>query len=162
MIAALEVASPLGPLTIEADNDAILRLTFGKVAAKPGDGGSTQGAQAIVAEAGRQLNAYFEGDCDEFTLPVRPDGTHFQQRVWQAMCRIDFGETRTYGEIAAELSSAARAVGGACGENPIPIIVPCHRVVGANGWLGGFSGGEGPSTKRYLLDLESTTQPRLI
>ena len=160
MTAALEVDSPLGPLTVEADDDAILRLTFGKLATNKG--GSTQGAQAIVAEAGRQLRAYFDGENDAFTLPVRPDGTPFQQRVWQAMCRIGHGETRTYGDIAAELASAPRAVGGACGDNPIPIIVPCHRVVGANGWLGGFSGGEGPSTKRFLLDLESTAQPRLI
>ena len=89
-----------------------------------------------------------------FDLPLRPSGTQFQVAVCNAMLRIRYGEVRTYGEIAEDISSAPRAVGGACGRNPIPILIPCHRVVGANGKLTGFSGGEGVSTKRTLLTLE--------
>jgi len=163
MIAALEIASPLGPLTIEADDEAVIRLTFGSIDATSSDTGTTKKAREIADEAGQQLRAYFEGKREHFDLSVNPQGTPFQVRVWQAMLEIDHGDTRTYGDIATDLSSAPRAVGGACGKNPIPIFVPCHRVVGANAWLGGFSGGEGPTTKRFLLELESTTaQPQLI
>jgi O-6-methylguanine DNA methyltransferase len=83
--------------------------------------------------------------------PGGPEGTAFQQRVWRALSAIPFGETRSYGELARELGSAARAVGGACGANPIPIIIPCHRVLAANRRLGGFSGGDGLSSKQQLL-----------
>lgn len=100
------------------------------------------------------LHAYFDGAPDPFAdLPLNPAGTPFQRRVWAAMQAIPRGRTRTYGELARDLRSSARAVGMACGANPIPIIIPCHRVTGS-GCLGGYSGGEGPDTKRYLLGLE--------
>ena len=113
--------------------------------------GAEQGSSAVLERAAAQLREYFLGERRRFDLPLAPQGTAFQQRVWQALYAIPFGETRSYGELARELGSAARAVGGACGANPIPIIIPCHRVLAAKGRLGGFSGGDGLSSKRQLL-----------
>ena len=111
-------------------------------------------AETPLLKAARdQLQAYFNGDLTEFRLPLAPRGTPFHQRVWQALGAIPFGRTRSYGELAAELRSSARAVGTGCGRNPLPIVIPCHRVLGAGGRLGGFSGGAGPKTKRALLTL---------
>ena len=92
---------------------------------------------------------------------MAPAGSEFQRRVWQVMIDIPPGETVTYGDVARQLGSAPRAVGGACGANPIPILTPCHRVVGSNGGLGGYSGAGGLPTKRALLDLETTGAPLL-
>ncbi len=106
--------------------------------------------------AAKQLAAYFENAATPFDLPLAPGGTPFRQRVWQAMREIPVGETRTYGQLAQQLTSAARAVGGACGANPIPIVVPCHRVL-ATGGIGGFMGateGWPMSIKRFLLQHE--------
>jgi methylated-DNA-[protein]-cysteine S-methyltransferase len=104
-----------------------------------------------------QLNAYLEDPAFEFDVPLRLAGTRHRLQVWEAMQRIRAGKTRTYGEVARELSSSARAVGGACGANPIPVIVPCHRIVASNG-LGGFMGAAGEgferSIKRWLLEHE--------
>ena len=97
-----------------------------------------------------------------FDLPLAPEGTAFQKRVYAAMQRIPFGGMRSYGELAAELGSAARAVGGACGSNPLPIVIPCHRVVAAGGGLGGFSGGAGASTKTWLLHHEGALPRRQL
>jgi methylated-DNA-[protein]-cysteine S-methyltransferase len=106
-----------------------------------------------------QLNAYLENPDFVFDVPIRLAGTHHRLEVWEAMLRIPAGRTRTYGEIAAELKSSARAVGGACGANPIPVIVPCHRVVAAGGALGGFMGarqeGFELGIKRWLLAHEA-------
>lgn len=107
----------------------------------------------LLERARDWLNGFFDGDTDAPDLPLRPDGTNFQKRVWGAMTAIPPGRTRSYGELARELDSAAQAVGNACGANPIPILIPCHRVVGASG-LGGYSGGDGLSTKTALLRLE--------
>ena len=90
-----------------------------------------------------------------FNLPLAPGGSDFQKRVWAALCAIPPGETRSYADIARTIGSAPRAVGGANGANPIPLFIPCHRVIAADGSLGGYSGGDGPVTKRYLLDHES-------
>ncbi len=102
-----------------------------------------------------QLQAYLENPAFEFDMPLRLTGTHHQLAVWEAMRAIPAGETRTYGELAQAIGSSARAVGGACGANPLPIVVPCHRVVGAGGSLGGFMGareeGFELSIKRWLL-----------
>ena len=102
-----------------------------------------------------QLQAYLEDPAFEFDVPLRLSGTHHQLAVWEAMRAIPAGETRTYGELAQSIGSSARAVGGACGANPVPIVVPCHRVVGAGGSLGGFMGareeGFELSIKRWLL-----------
>ena len=105
-----------------------------------------------------QLYSYLENPRFEFDVPIKLAGTHHRIEVWEAMCRIPAGKLRTYGEIARELRSSARAVGGACGANPVPVLVPCHRVVAANGALGGFmgsrEGGFELGIKRWLLEHE--------
>jgi methylated-DNA-[protein]-cysteine S-methyltransferase len=109
----------------------------------------------LLAEAARQLTAYFARDLKEFELPLRPDGTPFQLRVWEQLRAIPYGETTSYGEIARRLDmnpGASRAVGAANGRNPIGIVIPCHRVVGAGGLLSGYAGGV--ERKQALLDLE--------
>ena len=116
-----------------------------------------------IAEAARQLDDYFAGKLTVFDLPLRPAGTAFERSVWAAMQDIPYGETRCYGDLAAATHSAPRAVGRACGRNPIPIIIPCHRVLG-KGWMGGYSGAGGLKTKEALLTLEGalTPEPLLV
>jgi methylated-DNA-[protein]-cysteine S-methyltransferase len=108
----------------------------------------------ILLRARDELNEYFSGHLTEFTLPLDPHGTSFQKQVWQALLSIPFGETRTYGQVASQLRrpTASRAVGAANGRNPISIVMPCHRVIGATGKLTGFAGGL--KAKAFLLDLE--------
>jgi len=108
----------------------------------------------LLAKARDQLEEYFAGRRTRFDLPLDPPGTPFQRRVWQALAAIPFGQTRSYGDLAAELGTAPRALGGACGRNPIPVVIPCHRVLAADGRLGGYSGLDGIDTKRFLLQLE--------
>jgi methylated-DNA-[protein]-cysteine S-methyltransferase len=117
-------------------------------------------ARAVLEECVRQLDAYFRGTLREFDLPLSPAGTAYQKRVWDELRRIPFGETRSYGDLAQRIGSVARAVGHANGLNPIPIIVPCHRVIGADGSLVGFGGGL--PAKRWLLDHERPPQPSLF
>ena len=148
------IESPVGPLTITAEDDAITAVDFGAGAGPSPNGG-------VLAEAARQLAAYFAGERREFALPLAPSGTPFRLRVWAAMQAIPYGQTRSYGDLARALDSAPRAIGGACGANPIPLVIPCHRVVGAGGALGGFSGGAGCDTKRQLLALERALPPTL-
>ena len=143
--------SPTGPLTLFEEAGKIIAVEWGQGKFKT-DGGSET---LVLREAKNQLAEYFAGERQNFELPLNPEGTDFQQAVWQQMLEIPFGETRTYGDLAQVLHSAARAVGGACGKNPIPIIIPCHRVMGADGKLTGFSGGDGISTKQALLRLET-------
>ncbi len=109
---------------------------------------------ALLVEAKRQLDLYFDGELTEFDLPLNAMGTKHQEKVWKAMCEIPSGETRTYGDIAKEIGSAAQAVGSACGRNPIPILIPCHRIMASAGRMGGYSGDGGLYTKRALLVLE--------
>ena len=111
-------------------------------------------ASPLLARAEAYLAAYFAGDLHHFDLPVAPAGTTHDRKVWRAMQDIPSGETRTYGDIARAIASSPRAVGNACGRNPIPIIIPCHRIVGAGGAIGGYSGQGGAETKRFLLRLE--------
>lgn len=108
----------------------------------------------LLKEAGRQLKEYFSGNLKEFSLPLAPKGTEFMGKVWSALCKIPYGKTATYKEIAESIgnSKACRAVGLANNRNPIPIIIPCHRVIGANGSLTGYAGGL--DMKKRLLDLE--------
>jgi methylated-DNA-[protein]-cysteine S-methyltransferase len=109
---------------------------------------------ALAERACRQLERYFADPQFRFTLPLAPGGTDFRQRVWQAISQIPIGESRTYGELARQLRSAPRAIGGACGANPIALVIPCHRVVGTHGSLGGFMGvteGDPIAIKRWLL-----------
>jgi len=145
------IATPIGPVTIETDGEALTLLEFGAIGEAP----KSAPKGGVAAEATRQLDAYFSGMLKQFDLPLRAEGTPFRQRVWEALRAVPYGQTRSYGDIAREVDSAARAVGGACSANPIAIIVPCHRITGANGWIGGFSGGEGCATKQLLLEHEA-------
>lgn len=141
----LSLHSPLGALTISADDDAIVALDWGW--------GRDQLSTPLLREARDQLHAYLDGERTEFDLPLHPHGSRYQLKVWTALRGIPFGQTRTYAELALSAGGCARSIGGANRFNPIPIIIPCHRVVAANG-VGGFSGGEGLDTKRFLLSLE--------
>ncbi len=107
----------------------------------------------VLIEAQAQLRAYLNGERDQFDLPLRPEGSEFQQSVYRAMQAIPKGQTRSYGDLATDIGAPAQAIGQACGSNPIPIIIPCHRVVAGNG-LGGFSGSGGVETKIKLLRFE--------
>lgn len=138
--------TPLGPLTVFEDARAVVALDWGRPPQPT--------ATPLLSEAVSQLEAYFAGRLRAFDLPLEPAGTPFQRSVWALMGDIPYGTVRTYGELARDLGSAPRAVGGACGRNPIAIIIPCHRVVGAGGRMTGYSGGEGVITKRALLRLE--------
>ena len=133
--------SPLGPLWIEIREGAITAL--GWRAAGRSD-------EPLALEAQRQLTAYFDGGLTRFDLPLRAGRTDFQERFYAALRAIPFGETRTYGDLAAELGVSAQAIGQACGGNPIPILIPCRRVLAAHS-LGGFSGSGGVETKVALL-----------
>lgn len=137
--------SPVGPLTLFAHDGAIVAVEWGW----PPETDEAPGA--LLEEARDQIEAYFEGRLTGFDLPLAPHGTVFQKSVWAAIAAIPFGRARTYGDMARELGTAARALGGACGRNPIPILIPCHRVLGGNGGLGGYSGMDGIDTKRFLL-----------
>ena len=143
----LYLLTNLGDLTISENDGAIVALDWGR--------GRDQAETPLLRRARDQLQDYFDGKRLTFDLPLAPHGSAFQKRVWAALCAIPPGETRSYADIARAIGSAPRAVGGANGANPIPIVIPCHRVVAADGSLGGYSGGEGPATKRFLLDLES-------
>ncbi|BDG75127.1 methylated-DNA--[protein]-cysteine S-methyltransferase [Roseomonas fluvialis] len=143
----LSLHTPLGDLTLSEEDGAIVALDWGR--------GRDQDATPLLVRARDQLQDYFDGTRTVFDLPLAPHGTAFQRKVWDALCAIPAGQTRSYAYIARQVGCrAARAIGQANGANPIPILIPCHRVVAANGGLGGYSGGEGEATKRYLLDLE--------
>lgn len=149
----LNVASALGPLTLVERDGALVRLGWDDAPDELPAGGPTP----LLREAAAQLAAYFAGTLTEFDVPLAPAGTIFQKRVWQAMCEIPYGETWTYGGLAKRAGTVPRAVGGACGANPIPVIIPCHRVLAANGGAGGYSGKGGLKTKALLLDIENRT-----
>jgi len=146
--------TPIGRLMLAADGRGLRHVDFenGKYPATIGE--DWEHGPGALHEARAQLKAYFAGKLTAFDLPLAPLGTDFQQQVWLALLRIPYGATTTYGDIARELgdANATRAVGAANGRNPLPIIVPCHRVIGANGSLTGFGGGL--PTKRWLLDHE--------
>ncbi len=146
------IESPVGRLSITEANGALVRSAWSDHEA--GDPRAQPGETPLLARAAEQLGEYFAGARRDFDLPLNPAGTPFQRRVWTEMARIPFGATESYGALARKTGSVARAVGGACGANPIPIVIPCHRVVGEGGVLGGFSGGTGVETKIALLELE--------
>lgn len=148
--------SPVGTLLIVGEEDAITGLYFpnGKHAPTPGPDWRRDDHAEPFADAKAQLDEYFAGTRQVFDLKLAPQGTDFQERVWQELRRIPYGQTISYGELAKRTgdANASRAVGAANGKNPISIIVPCHRVIGAAGQLTGFGGGL--DTKRKLLELE--------
>lgn len=145
------VALPWGMLAVIALGDSILATTWIDATAAVPNAGSTR--DPLLLETRRQLMAFAARDLRQFDLPLAPRGTPFQQRVWSEIAAIPVGATRSYGDIASTLGTAPRAVGGACSRNPIPLIVPCHRVLG-RGWSGGYTGGAGVDTKRALLAFE--------
>jgi methylated-DNA-[protein]-cysteine S-methyltransferase len=147
----LSFATRFGALTLSEGDGVIVALDWGAQA--------NSHRTALLARAQEQLEAYFAGTRRRFDLPLDPGGTAFQRRVWHAMRAIPYGQTRSYGDLALELGTAARAIGGACAKNPIPIVIPCHRVLGAHRALGGYSGGDGLATKRRLLVLERARLP---
>jgi methylated-DNA-[protein]-cysteine S-methyltransferase len=144
--------SPIGALTLASDGKALIQVEF--------EGGKYPlpqyelGSDKIIDQTRRELDAYFAGKLREFKVKVSPQGTQFQRKVWAALQAIPFGQTRSYAQQAAAIGApkATRAVGAANGRNPIPVIIPCHRVIGANGSLTGFGGGM--ERKQILLDLE--------
>jgi methylated-DNA-[protein]-cysteine S-methyltransferase len=144
------VDTPVGRLALEADHDAVTGVRW----AGPGERNRDKTPSPVLKEATRQLDRYFRRKLKCFDLPLAAHGTDFQQRVWTMMREIPYGETATYGGMAMALGSGPRPIGMACARNPIPIIVPCHRVLGSGGMEGGFSGGRGLPTKRQLLALE--------
>ena len=140
--------TPLGDLSISEESGVIVSIDWGW--------GAMQTPTPLLTDAVAQFNAYFDGDLRDFDLPVDPAGTPFQRRVWELIARIPYGMTATYGTLARELASSPRAVGMACGRNPVSIIIPCHRVLASGGAMGGYSGGDGLATKTALLRLEGS------
>ena len=147
------VDSPVGPLTLAGRDGRLRHLRMVDQTYEPSHDG-WEGDEAVFGDAVAQLEAYFAGDLVDFDLELDLIGTEFQRRVWTALLTIPYGQTRSYGEIALQIGSAgaSRAVGLANGHNPIGIIVPCHRVIGANGSLTGYGGGL--SRKKQLLEME--------
>lgn len=146
---SLSLHSPLGPLTVTEEDGAIVSLDWGWRARQG------EAPTGLLGLARDQLSEYFDGGRTAFALPLSPAGTPFQRRTWRQMMAIPYGATRSYGELAASCGGGARAVGAACGRNPIPVIIPCHRVVATGGRIGGYSGAGGPAAKSFLLALES-------
>ena len=148
------VDTPIGPLGVIASDAGLRAVLFEGHTIRP------EGSSPVLVEATRQLEAYFNGDLLAFDLPLELQGTEFQRRCWRALASIPYGQTVSYGEQGRRLGlgpDAARAVGAANGQNPLPIVLPCHRVIGANGSLTGFGGGL--DVKRYLLELEGALLP---
>lgn len=147
--------SPVGVLTLVGDLSALHILNFPSTTSNADILPEWQKNDAPFTEVIKQLRAYFAGELQEFDLPLSFSGTEFQNRVWQQLATIPFGETRSYGQMAAELGSpgASRAVGSANNKNPLAIILPCHRVIGADGSMTGFGGGV--TTKTFLLEHEA-------
>ncbi|MFE7270547.1 methylated-DNA--[protein]-cysteine S-methyltransferase [Streptomyces sp. NPDC057623] len=151
------IDSPYGPLTLVAEDGVLCGLYMTDQRHRPHEETFGTREESLFGEAEEQLAAYFGGELKKFTLELDLRGTPFQRSVWEQLRKIPYGETRSYGELADALGSsgASRAVGLANGRNPVGIIVPCHRVVGANGSLTGYGGGL--DRKRRLLDLENGT-----
>lgn len=151
-----QIESPLGPLLLAADTSGILEIRFvnGRTPQKPEPEWIRNDHDQSLRELAEQLDAYFSGKLEKFELALSPQGTSFQKTVWSRLCYIPYGETISYGEIARQIGNpqASRAVGLANGSNPIPIVIPCHRVIGSNGKLTGYGGGL--PIKEKLLALE--------
>jgi len=152
--------SPVGPLLVAGDADRLHLIAFPTERRTKQPQADWRRDESRFADAFRQLRAYFAGELTRFDLPLRLAGTAFQNKVWAALCDIPFGETISYGTLASRIGkpSACRAVGGANGANPLPIVVPCHRVIGSDRSLTGFGGGV--ETKRFLLAHEQRVAAR--
>lgn len=143
---SLTIQSPVGALTMTQEGPHLIALSWTNL--------TESDDTPLLREARSQLSAFFTGRLTKLDLPLAPAGTGFDRRVWEALSLIPFGETRTYADLAGSLGTMPRAIGGACARNPLPIIIPCHRVMAKDGSLGGYSGGAGTATKKYLLDFE--------
>ena len=148
----LSLHTPVGDLTLSEEDGALVAIDWGW--------GRDQTETPLLTRARAELHEYFDGDRLSFDLPLAPAGSPYRQRAWAALCRIPPAVTRTYAEIARDAGGSPRSVGGANGANPIPILIPCHRVVATNG-PGGYSGGDGLPTKHYLLTLECRALGRI-
>jgi methylated-DNA-[protein]-cysteine S-methyltransferase len=158
----LSLHTPVGDLTLSEEDGSLVAVDWGW--------GRDQTITPLLAAARHQMHAYFDGALERFDLPLAPFGTDYRKRVWKALIEVPLGATRSYRDLASVAGGSARSVGTAMATNPIPIIIPCHRVVasgkGRNG-MGGYSGGDGLPTKLFLLALEqrmapmTATQPRL-
>ena len=149
------VETPIGPLGLVASDTALQGVLFDGRRIRP------EGSSPVLAEATRQLDAYFRGELVAFDLALELNGSEFQRSCWLALASIPYGQTVSYGEQARRLglgNDAARAVGAANGQNPLPIVLPCHRVIGSDGSLTGFGGGL--DVKRFLLEHEGALLPR--
>jgi len=146
----LSLHTAIGDLSIAEEDGAIVSVDWGF--------GRDQTVTPLLSRACDQLFAYLDGHLTRFDLPLNPRGTPYRRRVWAALCDIPYGATRSYADIARQAGGSARSVGQANGANPIPIIIPCHRVLATTG-IGGYSGGEGLPTKRALLALEARATP---
>ena len=149
------IKSPIGSLVLISDKSALIGIEFGKGKVENLPIKPTKENHPILNETEKQLIEYFSGNRREFDIPLKLEGTDFQKKVWQELSKIPFGETISYQQLAEKMGSKnkARAVGNANGKNPIPIIIPCHRVIEKNGKLGGFGGGL--LIKQFLLELEN-------
>ena len=147
--ASISFDSPIGAITIESRDGKITSLTMGQSCPQ-------FGSASVLREAKKQVLAYLAGKLEKFDLPVHLEGTEFQKSVWKVIAKTNFGKTVTYGDIGAKIGNpqAARAIGGAVGANPVPLIIGCHRVLGSNQKITGYSGGDGIPTKEWLLELE--------
>ena len=142
----LSITSPFGPITLIEENGFLVKLEWNKQ--------SNEISNSLLNEASNQLKAYFSGNLKDFNLPLNPIGTLHQVKTWKIINEIKYGDYLTYGEIATNIKSSPRAVGNACGKNPLPIIIPCHRVLTKKLDISGYSGKGGAKTKKYLLNLE--------
>lgn len=155
----ISMHTPIADLTIFENDGAIVALDWGWT--------PEQETSALLSETKSQIDAYFDGELTQFNLPLNPFGTDHQVKVWDTMQKIKYGDYRSYGDLAKNIGSSAQAVGTACGRNPIPIIIPCHRIIstgqiGSEKWLGGYSGEGGAWTKKALLILEQVLPPDLV
>ena len=156
------VPAPIGRLIVASDGDAVAGVWMANASPRDEPWEQQRGSDAMLRETRKQLTAYFAGKLRVFDLPLAPNGTEFQRKVWTALTKIPYGTTTSYADIARSIQSAAaiRAVGAANGRNPIPIIVPCHRVIGSDGSLTGFGGGL--DRKRWLLHHEGALEGDLL
>ena len=151
------IKSPIGSLVLISDKSALFGIEFGNEKVENFSNKPTKENHPILLKTEKQLKEYFVGNRKEFDIPLKLEGTDFQKKVWQELLKIPFGKTISYEQLAEKMGdkNKARAVGNANGKNPIPIIIPCHRVIEKNGKLGGFGGGL--HIKQFLLELEKNS-----
>ncbi len=154
-MAFIQLESPVGRIEIQGDGEAVTGLVIERDGALPGDGEEAR-PDAVLGIAATQVREYFAGTRRDFDLPLALRGTEFQRQVWARIAAVPAGSATTYGDIGREigLGPAGRAIGGAVGANPVPLIIPCHRVLASDGRITGYSAGEGVPTKRWLLEHE--------